>query len=130
MAAFTATPRNAMIDWYTGKTTPAAVATRYISIWNGDPQGAGTEVISTITGSANRQPITASMAAAAAGSAASTANIVFTTSAVGSAVVNFIAIHDAITAGNIIGSVGVTSKTPQVGDSLSILSGNLVVSIT
>jgi hypothetical protein len=130
MAAFTATPRNAMIDWYTGKTTPVAVATRYISIWNGDPQGAGTEVISTITGSANRQPITASMAAAAAGSAASIANIVFTASAVGSAVVNFIAIHDAITAGNITGSVGVTSKTPNVGDSLSILTGNLIVSIT
>lgn len=130
MAAFTATPRNAMVDWYTGKTTPAAVATRYISLWNGDPQGAGTEVISTITGSANRQAITASMGAAVAGVSTSTANIVFTAAAVGSATVNFIAIHDAITAGNITGSVAVTAKTPNIGDSLSILAGNLIASIT
>lgn len=130
MAAFTAAPRNAQIDWYTGKANPAAIATRYISVWNGDPQGAGTEVISTITGSANRQAITASMAAAAAGSAASTANIVFTATAVGTATVNFIGIHDALTLGNLLGSVAVTSKTPNVGDSLSILAGNLIVSIT
>jgi hypothetical protein len=118
-----------MIDWFTGKTTPAAVATRYITVFNGDPQGAGTEVISTLTGSANRQAITASMGAAAAGAAASTANIVFTAAAVGSATVNFVAIYDALTAGNLLGSVAVASKTPAIGDSLSILSPNLTVSI-
>jgi hypothetical protein len=129
MAAFTVTPRNAMIDWYTGKTNPAAIGTRYITVYNGDPQGAGAEVISTLTGSANRQAITASMGAAAAGVAASTASIVFTTAAVGSATVNFVAIYDALTAGNLLGSVAVTSKTPAIGDSLSILAPNLTVSI-
>jgi hypothetical protein len=129
MAAFTVTPRNAMIDWFDGKTTPAAVATRYITVFNGDPQGAGTEVISTLTGSANRQALTANIGAAAAGVATLTTNIVFTAAAVGSATVNFVAIYDALTLGNLLGSVAVTLKTPAIGDSLSILAPNLTVSI-
>jgi hypothetical protein len=129
MAAITVTPRDNMIDWYTGKANPPLIGTRYITVFNGDPQGAGTEVISTLTGSANRQAITASMGAAAAGAAASTGNIVFTAAAVGSPAVNFVAIFDAITAGNLLGSVAVTSKTPAIGDSLSILASNLTVSI-
>jgi hypothetical protein len=120
---------NVMLDWLTGKTTPAAVATRYITTYNGDPQGAGSENISTLTGSANRQAITGSMAAAASGSAASNADITFTNSAVGGATVNFVAIFSAITGGTLMASVAVTSKTIAIGDSLKILSGNLTFSI-
>ncbi len=129
MPAFVATVRNTQVDWLTGKTTPAAVATRYITTFNGDPQGAGSENISTITGSANRQAITTSMGASASGTATSTADITFTNSATGGATVNFVAIYDAITAGNLMASVAVTSKTVAIGDSLKILSGQLTVGI-
>ena len=129
MADFTATVRNTMIDWLTGITTPAAVATRYITTYNGYPQGAGVENIATITGSADRQPITASMAAAVAGSSASNADITFTAAAVGAATVDFVAIMSAITGGSVMASAPVTSKSVGVGDSLKILSGALTVGI-
>jgi hypothetical protein len=130
MADFTASVRNTMLDWLTGKTTPTAVATRYITTYNGDPQSGGTENIATITGSANRIAITASMDAAASGSAASNADLTFTNSAVGGATVDYVAIMSAITGGTVMASAAVTSKSVGVGDSLKILSGNLTVSIT
>jgi len=130
MPDFTASPRNAMLDWLVGNTTPAAVATRYITTYNGDPQGAGSENISTLTGSANRINMTTAMAAAASGSAASDTDIVFTASASGSVTVDYVAVFDAITGGNLLASAAVTSKSVGVGDSLSILSGNLTFSIT
>lgn len=130
MPDFVASTRNSMIDWLTGKTTPAAVATRYITTYNGDPQGAGSENISTITGSANRQAITAAMNAASGGSAANASDITFTNSAVGGATVDFVAIFSAITGGTLMASTAVTSKTVGVGDSLKILAGNLTVGIT
>lgn len=130
MADFTAGTRNSMIDWLTGLTTPAAVGDRYITTFNGDPQGAGSENISTLTGSANRQIITSKMAAAASGSGASNADIQFTASAVGAATVDFVAIYSAITGGTLMGSAAVTSKSVGIGDSLTILSGALTVAIT
>lgn len=129
MADFTATTRNVQVDWLTGKATPAAVATRYITTYNGDPQAGGTENIAAITGSANRQPITAAMNAAAAGSAANASDITFTNSAVGGGTVDFVAITDAITGGNVMASAPVTPKTVSVGDSLKILTGALTVAI-
>jgi hypothetical protein len=130
MADFVASVRNTMIDWLTGLTTPAAVGTRYITTFNGDPQGAGSENISTLTGSANRQDMTTAMAAAAAGSGASDTDITFTASAVGAATVDFVAVYSAITGGTLLASAAVTSKAVGIGDSLKILSGNLTVAIT
>lgn len=130
MADFVASTRNTMLDWLTGLTTPAAVATRYITVFDGDPQGAGSEVINTITGSANRQDMTTAMAAAAAGSAASDTDITFTNSAVGAATVDYVAVYSAITGGTLLASTQVTSKSVGVGDSLKILSGQLTFAIT
>lgn len=130
MPAFVADVRDTMIDWLTGLTTPAAVATRYITTYNGDPQGAGSENIATITGSANRIDVTAAMAASSGGNAANDTDIVFTASAAGSAVVDFLAIFDAITGGNLLASTAVTSKSVTTGDSLSITTGNLTFAIT
>lgn len=130
MADFVASSRNEMLDWLTGEANPPAVATRYITIFDGDPQGAGSEVINTITGSANRQNMTTAMAAASGGSAASDTDITFTNSAVGAADVDYVAVYDAQTGGNLMASTQVTSKAVGVGDSLKILSGQLTFAIT
>ena len=129
MGAFVATVvSNPCLDWLTGRSNPSATGTRYVSIWNGDPQGAGSEVINTITGSATRPSI--AFAAASAGSAASNADVTFTTNAAGSGTVSYVALHTAATAGSIMASCAVTSKAITAGDSLKILSGNATVSIT
>lgn len=130
MADFVASSRNEMLDWLTGEANPPAVATRYITIFDGDPQGAGSEVINTVTGSANRQNMTTAMAAASGGSAASDTDITFTNSAVGAADVDYVAVYDAQTGGNLMASTQVTSKAVGIGDSLKILSGQLTFAIT
>jgi hypothetical protein len=119
---------NVMINWMTGNNTPAAIGTRYVSIWYGDPQGAGSEVTSTVTGSATRPSI--AFAAAASGSASSNATVTFTTNASGTATVDHVALHTASTGtGNILASATVTSKNITPGDALSITSGNATVQI-
>ena len=129
MSAFVATvTSNVMINWLTANATPAATGTRYVSIWNGDPQGTGSEVINTVTGSATRPSIT--FAAASGGSASSSATVTFTTNASGGATVDHVAIHTAATSGNIMASATVTSKTITAGDSLTIPSGNATVQIS
>jgi hypothetical protein len=129
MAEFTNAAIHPMLDWLTGKTTPAAVATRYITVFNGDPTSGGTEVINTISGSANRVNMTTAMAVASGGSAASNADITFTNSAVAGATVNYVAEYDAITGGNLMAYTPVTSKTVAIADSLKILSGQLTFAI-
>ncbi len=130
MADFVASSRNAMLDWLTGEASPAAAATRYITVFNGDPQGAGTEVINTITGSANRQNMTTAMAAASGGSAASDTDITFTASAVGTATVDYVAVYSAITGGTLMASTAVSSKSVGTGDSPKILATQLSFAIT
>lgn len=131
MADFVASTRNTMIDWLIGKTTPATVATRYITIFNGDPQGAGSEVINTVTGSSNRIDLTTPMGTASAGSATNSSVITFTSSASGAATVDYVAIYDAQTAGNLLASAAATaSKSVTSGDSLTIAASGLTVSIT
>jgi hypothetical protein len=130
MAAFENALRNPMLDWGTGVANPAAVATRYITVFDGEPGAGGTEVINTITGSANRQDLTSNMAAAAAGVAASNADITFTANAVGAATVNWCAVYSAITGGTLLAKAQVTPKAITIGDSLSILSGNATFGIS
>jgi|SRR5208282_5408267 len=129
MSAFVYTTcSNVMLNWMTGNNNPAAIGTRYVSIWNGDPQGAGSEVTNTVTGSSTRPSM--AFAAAASGSAASNATTTFTASAAGAATVDHVALHSASTGtGNILASAAVTSKSISIGDALSITSGNCTVSI-
>ncbi len=130
MAAFTNTPINAMLDWLTGQTTPTAVSTRYITTFLGNPQGAGVENISTLTGSSNRIDMTTAMAASSSAICLSDTDITFTNSASGAATVDYVAVYTAITGGTLYASAAVTSKSVGTGDSLKILAGNLSFAIT
>lgn len=132
MGAFTALANNYMLDWIVGKTTPAAVATRYLTASNGSLPG-GTEQMNAMTGSTNRIALTAATyftVAAASSSIASQADIVFTSSSSGAATVDHVSMYDANTGTNQYSQVTVTSKTLSAGDSLKITSGNLTFTIT
>jgi hypothetical protein len=132
MAAFTDYTSNYLLDWVVGKTTPAAVSTRYLTASDTSLPG-GTEQMTAMTGSANRialTPATYFTSAAASHSIASHADIVLTASSSGSATVAFVSMWDAITSGNMMSQAAVTSKSLTAGDSLKILSGNLTFTIT
>lgn len=130
MGELTDTTKNTLLDWLTGKTTPAAVATRYVALFNGDPQGAGSEVTTTIR-IAGRVDLTAAMGAASAGSAANTALIDFGNAA-GNATVSHFAIMDAATAGSVLASDVLTggSQTITIGNPVSFAIGDLSVALT
>ena len=108
MAAFVASTAASMLNWLTGNTT-ATAATRYIAAFNGDPQGAGTDQTTNLTGAATRQNVTAAIPSTATATATSNATITLTASCVTGCTVNFIAIMSAATAGSVMASVSVTS---------------------
>jgi hypothetical protein len=125
MAEFSNAFIDEMLDWYTGFANPPAVATRYITVFNGDPTGAGTEVLNTISGSATRPQITSQLSAASGGVQTNNGIISFTASAVAGATVDYVALYTAATGGTLIGHTAVSSKTIAIGDSLTIAIGDL-----
>ncbi len=67
---------------------------------------------------------------ASGGSVANDTQITFTSSAVGAADVDFVAIYDAITGGSLLASVAVTAKSIAIGDGLRIAIGNLTIEVS
>lgn len=130
MGELTDATKNTLLDWITGKTTPAAVTTRYVALFNGDPQGAGNEVTATIR-PAGRVALTASMDAASGGSAANTVAVDFGAADAGATVSHF-AIMDTASGGNVIGSDALTggSQTIGAGADVAFAIGELTVELT
>lgn len=132
MADFTGLSRSIMVDWLIGKATPAAAAARFITVFNGDPQGAGSEVLNTISGSATRPQLTSAMGVAntTTGVATSTSDITFTNSAAAGATIDYVAVYSASTGGTLMASSATNaSRTVLTGDSVKILTGALTVGI-
>ena len=124
---------NDLVDWLVGKADPPATGTRYAALFDGDPQGSGSEVTTTIRPS-GRVAITSSMEDAGAtntGESASTADIDFGNADSG-ATVTHIAIYDAASGGNLLMSDALTggSQTVTAGNPVKIPSGDLTVSIS
>lgn len=130
MGELTDTTKNTLLDWVTGKTTPAVVSTRYVALFNGDPQGAGSEVTTTIR-VAGRVDLTTAMGVASTGIASNSALVDFGNAA-GGATVSHFAIMDAAAAGNILASDALTggSQTITTGNPVSFAIGDLSIELT
>jgi len=130
MGELTDATKNTLIDWVTGKTTPAAVATRYVALFNGDPQGAGSEVTTTIR-PAGRVALTGAMAAASGGSAGNSGAVDFGNADAGATITHF-AIMDAASAGSVLGSDALSggSQVVSAGNAVSFAIGDLTVELT
>lgn len=105
-------------------TAPSAV---YVGLFTSDPTdaGTGTEVSG---GSYARE--SATFAVASGGSASTSADITFTTATANWGTITHVGLYDASTAGNLLfhGAV-TTSKTIETGDTFSITSGNLTITL-
>lgn len=112
-----------LLNWIKGTAFGTAPTTVYASLWNGDPDSGGTEVTGSI--SLTRQAIT--WGAVASRAMSNSADINFGTST-GSATVTFVAVHDAVSAGNEICKKAITSTAITNGLVVKILSGNLTLS--
>lgn len=109
MDAITTTYSDEVLDYLLGGGAPPTISAAYLDIYSGDPQNGGSSVLSTLTGSATRQSITASMGAASNRVASNISVIVVTGSALAGAFANYIAVFNAATGGSLIMSQQLTN---------------------
>ena len=107
-----------------GNNTSFAVATVYVKLHVGDPSSNGTANPATET---TRKA--ASFGTASAGVLTSDADVVWTNIA-GSQTATFFTAWDATTAGNFLFSGSITGNPYTAGDTFTIASGALTVSLT
>jgi hypothetical protein len=119
---------NKIVRWIAGIDMPTAPVAVYLALFNGDPKAAGSEVTTTIR-TAGR--IAASFTAPAAGNTntmTTDADADFGAAAAG-ATVTHVAVMDAASGGNIIGSHSVGTNTISAGQDVKFSAGNLTFTI-
>ena len=107
-----------------GNNTSFVVATPYIKLYVGDP---GEDGLNNAAVETTRKLV--SFAAAASGAMASDADITWTNVA-GTEDYTYFAIWDALAAGNCIWIGTVTANSVTAGDSFTIASGNLTLTLS
>jgi len=136
MSAFSNYLEDAITAWINGTTFPAAPANVYLALYNNSPSDAGnsgTELTTTLTGSANRIGIAANQWTRVTGGTASITNtnaITITASAAGNATATHFGVFDAQTAGNLLFHGALTaSKTITTGDEVKFNAASLTLNI-
>lgn len=114
-----------LLNWIKGTAMGAAPSTIYVSLWNGDPEGAGAEVTGT------HALTTQSVSWGSVGSRAlsSNADIAFGTSS-GADSITYVALADSATyaGSNHISRKSISTVTTSNGLAVKISSGNLTLS--
>jgi hypothetical protein len=123
---------NRVANYLRGGGQPTSITGVFLDIFNGDPQGAGASVLATITGSASRPNITASLGAAANGVSTNAAVINITSSAAAGGTITHLAFYDAATGGNLIASKVLSSGNMVVtaGNAVQINANGISLSAT
>lgn len=121
-----------LLDHALGTTTFTKPTTVYLALFTADPGEASsfTNEISTSGTAYSRQAI--SFAAAASGSAASSATVTFPTATASWGTITHVAVCDGGTAGagnQLFYGAVTTSKTIDTGDTFQVSSGNLTVAL-
>ncbi len=124
MASLTQYLEDQILNWLKGSTFASAPANVYVDLLD----GSGNSILSTITGSANRQSITfGTITTDGTGRImANSTDITFTASAVGGATAVSASVHDAQTGGNELARETLaSSKTISAADEVKFSAGNL-----
>jgi len=134
MADITQAYRQAIVNYLRGNGAPTAISDVFLDLYNGDPQGAGSSVLATLTGSGTRSSVKAALGAASAADPSvsqNAAQIAVTASAAAGATVTHLAIFDASTAGNLIASKALTGGTQVVvtGNPVNVPATSLKFSV-
>jgi len=116
---------NKMLD-HILKTTPMDVPTNiYVGLWNGDPEGAGTEC----PGATYARILANGWTNAAARALSNEAKLEFAESGADWGDVDYVTLHDAITEGSLLGKDDIILMTVNVGENLYIAIGDIDVSL-
>lgn len=126
MANFSSFTRQAIANWLRGNAAMPAQAQPYVSLWDGDPGDAGTDVTETIR-AAGRVAVT--FGNPADGAMTNDAAVDFGEAGAGASVTHF-ALHDADAAGNMLASAALDApKTVNAGDPVSFPVGDLTADV-
>ena len=118
---------NKLIDHLLGSGTYTKPSSKYVALYVGDPAGSGTE-ISTLGSAYARQSAAFTITG---GVATNTAALEWPAATSSWGTVNYIAIYDASTGGNMLVSSALTyAKSISSGDVLRIPISNLSVTLT
>jgi hypothetical protein len=124
---FTSYIDNKLIDHLLGSGTYTKPASLYVALYVGDPAGGGTEISTSGTAYA-RQSGSFSVSG---GTATNSASIEYSAATSAWGTINYVAIFDASTGGNMLVSAALSSaKTIGTGDVLRIPTGQLSVTLT
>jgi len=116
---------DAILGWIKSTAFPSDPVNVYASLWNGDPDGAGTEV----TGTVNLTSQAITWGAIAARAMSNSADVEFGTAS-GSATVTYVVVQtDAVYAtGEQVCKKAISSTSITNGLAVKILTGNLTIS--
>lgn len=118
------------LNWLKGTTAGTAPTDLYVALYNGDPTDAGsggTEVTTTIDAGGRLEVTFGSIAAK---KMSNDAEVDFGT-ADGAATVSHVAVFDASTSGNMIGSFALSpSRSVGLGDPVKFAVGDLVIDLS
>lgn len=109
-----------LLDWLKGAAFDSAPADVYARLYNGDPDGGGTEV----TGTVNLTAQAVSFGAIAARAMSNDAEVDFGT-ANNTATVTYVALFDDPTAGNQLSKKSIASASITAGEKVAIAIGAL-----
>lgn len=130
MSAFSNYLENIIASYMNGSAV-TTVATKYLALFSTatTDAGDGTEITSTITGSATRTTLGASWGTVSGNQVSNTSEIVITTSASNGATATHWGIFTAATGGNLLmhGALS-ASKTITAGDKVSFPAGTFILS--
>lgn len=130
MAGFSAYLENGLLGWLKGTGLPAAPATVWLALWNGDPGdggAGGSEVTATIRPAGR---VAVPFGAIAAGAMGNAAAIDFGAAA-GAASVSHFALFDSAAGGNLLltGPLGGGVQAVAAGNGVAVPAGALAVTV-
>jgi hypothetical protein len=112
-------------------TSQTSITSFYIDLFDGNPSSGGESILQTLTGSATRTNFASSMSAPVAKVTRNTAEILFTSSALASVNVDWLAVYDAASAGTLLMSSPLLNpQTLVLYNGVSFPVGNLQVTLS
>ena len=112
-------------------TSKTSITSFYLDLFDGNPASGGASILQTLTGSATRTNFASSMSAPVAKVTRNTAEIVFTSSALASVNVDWLAVYDAASAGTLLMSSPLLNpQTLVLYNGVSFPVGNLQVTLS
>lgn len=134
MSDITQAYRQAIVNYLRGAGAPTAITNLFIDIYNGDPQSGGSSVLASGTGSATRLNVSTALGAASSAAPSVSTNaalVTLTSSAAAVVTITHIALFDAATAGNMVGSHALTSgaQSSVIGSPITVPAAGLSISI-